>query len=71
MLPVPIPAPIEDVIAKARSLLDAVTFDSDGMMVGQVRVGGNGGLLSPQSIKAADALRLALDRLEQHQTVTA
>lgn len=55
-------------IAKARALLDCVTFDSDGVMVGTRRQGGNGGLLSSQSIRAADELRRALDTLEQAPT---
>ena len=56
-----------DAIAKARALLDAVTFDSDGIMVGMVRQGGNGGLLSNDTIRAADELRQALDALPHPQ----
>ena len=43
------------------ALLDAVDFDNNGVMVGQVRTGGNGGLISMATTKAADALRLTLD----------
>lgn len=52
------------VIARARDLLACVTYDSDGIMIGAVRQGGNGGLLSTESIRAADELRKALDTLD-------
>ena len=55
---------LEKVIAMARQLLAAVTYDSDGIMIGGQRQGGNGGLLSIDSIKAADQLRLALEALD-------
>lgn len=55
----------ENALAKARALLACVTFDSDGMTVAGQRVGGNGGLLSNDTIKAADQLRRALDSLAQ------
>lgn len=55
----------DTVIAKARELLATVTYDSDGIMIGNQRQGGNGGLLSIDSIKAADQLRLALEALDR------
>ncbi|MET3925587.1 hypothetical protein [Devosia sp. 2618] len=54
----------DQVITRARTLLDAVTYDSDGIMIGHQRQGGNGGLLSRDSLKAADQLRKALDALD-------
>lgn len=57
----------ETVIARARDLLARVTYDSDGIMIGHQRQGGNGGLLSTDSIKAADQLRLALEALDSGQ----
>lgn len=45
---------------KARALLDAVDFDNNGAMVAGHLVGGNGGLISRDTIKAADELRKAL-----------
>lgn len=51
----------ERVVARARDLLARVTYDSDGITIGHQRQGGNGGLLSTDSIKAADQLRLALE----------
>ena len=58
------------VIARARALLACVTYDSDGIMIGHQRQGGNGGLLSTDSIKAADQLRLALEALDSAAKVT-
>lgn len=51
-------------LAAATELLACVTFDSDGIMVGMVRQGGNGGMLSNKTLRAADALRRALDDLK-------
>jgi hypothetical protein len=51
---------------KAQALLDAVSFDDHGSLVGAEFRGGNGGLISHDTLKAADILRaelLARDRL--------
>lgn len=55
-----------DVVDRARALLEAVDFDNNGAIVGQQSMGGNGGLISIATTRAADALRLALDQLDQH-----
>lgn len=57
-------------IATARELLAKVTHDSDGIMIGHLRQGGNGGLQSPETLRAADQLRRALDALDQDSTTT-
>lgn len=44
----------------ARALLDSIDFDNNGAMVAGRLVGGNGGLISRETIKAADELRKAL-----------
>jgi hypothetical protein len=49
-----------DLITKAKALLDSVDFDNNGAMVGGLLQGGNGGLISRETIKAADELRKAL-----------
>jgi hypothetical protein len=54
----------DTVIARARELLACVSFDNDGIMIGHQRQGGNGGLLSTDTTKAADQLRLALEALD-------
>lgn len=55
-----------DELAKAaKALLDAITFDDCGAMVGGKFVGGNGGLISRETIRKADDLRRALERSEQ------
>ncbi|WP_116654842.1 hypothetical protein [Pelagibacterium sediminicola] len=46
---------------KARALLDAVDFDNNGKMVAGVYRGGNGGLISRETIIAADELRKVLE----------
>ena len=50
---------VDEVIASARELLARVTFDDCGIMVGQKQRGGNGGLLSDESRRAAVRLRRA------------
>lgn len=45
---------------KAKALLDAVDFDNNGRMVAGTYKGGNGGLISRDTIVAADELRKAL-----------
>jgi len=53
-------------IAKAaKALLDAITFDDCGAMVGGKFVGGNGGLISRETIRKADELRRALIKAEE------
>lgn len=49
-------------VAKAKTLVDAVSHDNNGSMVAGRYVGGNGGLYSTETIKTADALCLELDR---------
>lgn len=47
-------------VTKAKALLDAVDFDNNGKMVAGVYRGGNGGLISIETTKAADELRKVL-----------
>lgn len=58
-------AVLDNVVAQARALVAAVTSDDSGMMIGNQWVGGNGGLLSRETLKVADQLRLALDAHDQ------
>ena len=48
---------------RARALLEAIDFDNNGVMVGMQPMGGNGGLISLATTKAADQLRLVLDQV--------
>ncbi len=50
----------DTLISLSKALVDAVAFDDCGRIIGGQLVGGNGGLLSRETIKAADRLRLAL-----------
>lgn len=59
---------LADILRKAKALVDCVTFDDCGQVIGTQLVGGNGGLLSHETIKAADALRQALSEHERHGT---
>jgi len=49
---------VETVIAAAEKLIHAVTFDD----CGENGRGGNGGLISRETIRAADELRLEISR---------
>jgi len=48
----------------AKALVDAVQRDDTGAMVGGEWRGGNGGLLSRDTLKAADGVRKELARLK-------
>lgn len=47
----------------AKKLLEAVDFDNNGVMVGMQPMGGNGGLISLDTTRAADELRRVLDQV--------
>lgn len=54
-----------EIATAAKALLDAITFDDCGAMVGGKFVGGNGGLISRETIRRADELRRALIKAER------
>lgn len=54
-------ANLAGLLKHAQKLVDCVSHDDNGAMVGQQWVGGNGGLLSRETIIAADSLRRAID----------
>jgi hypothetical protein len=56
---------VTDLMAAAEALADSVLFDDVGEMIGGKLVGGNGGLLSHDTITKADAVRRALDVLRK------
>jgi len=51
----------ETVLKAADDLIAAIQRDDTGTMVGKSWVGGNGGMLSRDTLAAADCLRKALD----------
>lgn len=53
-----------NVLARAANLVAAIQLDDSGQLVGTHWMGGGGGLLSRDTLKAADALRNALDRFK-------
>jgi hypothetical protein len=48
---------LASLIADAQVVVDSVTMDDSGQLIGQIWMGGNGGLLSNDTIKAVDKLR--------------
>lgn len=58
-------SPTAAALAAARKLLAAIDRDNNGDVIGMVRQGGNGGLISHQTTMLADALRRAFDRLDR------
>ena len=53
-----------NVLARAENLVAAIQLDDSGQLVGNQWMGGGGGLLSRDTLKAADQLRNALDRFK-------
>lgn len=50
--------------ARIQALIDAIDFDNNGAMIASEYRGGNGGLISRNTIRAVDALRRALAESE-------
>ncbi len=50
----------DEIIAAARKLIDSITRDESGILVGELWQGGNGGMLSIETLKARDQLRRLL-----------
>lgn len=59
-----------DIIRIAKQLLASILFDDVGVKLGQTYSGGNGGLLSRETVIHADTLRRAIDRWEREQRDT-
>lgn len=60
---------IERIATHAKALAEAVTQDDSGSLVAGQWMGGGGGLLSRETIAAADRVRLALDALKTARDV--
>lgn len=48
----------------AQDVIDAIALDDTGRLIGGKWIGGNGGLLSRETIAKSDALRRALSAME-------
>ena len=48
----------------SETLVDAISFDDNGALIGGRWMGGHGGLLSEDTRKKADAVRRELSRLQ-------
>lgn len=59
------------VATEAQKLVDAVTHDDSGSMVAGQWVGGDGGLLTRETLLQNDRVRLALDGLKQAEVADA
>lgn len=57
-------ANVTRLIAAAKDLADAVSFDDNGRMLAGKWQGGNGGLISRDTITKADAVRRAVAAFE-------
>lgn len=57
-------ANVTRLIAAAKDLTDAVSFDDNGRMLAGKWQGGNGGLISRDTITKADAVRRAVAAFE-------
>ena len=54
----------DDFIALTRRFVEAVKFDEHGRIVAGRFVGGNGGLISRETLQLADEIEVALNALE-------
>lgn len=57
--------PVERLAKAARELVDAIVFDEHGAMIGDKWMGGNGGLISRETLVKADDVRRALAALKE------
>ena len=52
---------VERLLSASQDVVDAISFDDNGAMIGGKWQGGNGGLLSRETISKADELRRAIN----------
>lgn len=55
---------VERLKLAAKELVDSINFDDNGALVGGKWMGGNGGLLSRETVRKADEVRRALHAME-------
>lgn len=58
---------LASLLKAGKALADAVSFDDCGALIGGRFMGGNGGLISRQTIEKADALRRIISDIEGRQ----
>lgn len=56
---------IERLKLAAKELVEAINFDDNGALIGGKWMGGNGGLLSRETLEKADAVRRAINAFDQ------
>lgn len=59
---------LPSLLAACKALVDSVSFDDCGALIGGKFMGGNGGLVSRQTIEKADALRRIVNDFEEGHT---
>lgn len=57
--------PRQQLLKAAKEVVDAISFDENGALIGGKWMGGNGGLLSRETNVKADALRRAIAAVEE------
>jgi hypothetical protein len=55
--------PVHRLYKAAQALVDSISHDEHGTMIGGKYQGGNGGLISPQTIVLCDEVRRALNAM--------
>lgn len=58
---------VKELVAAAKALVDALSFDDNGAMIGGKWMGGNGGLISRETLQRSDALRVVLYRFREEK----
>lgn len=59
--------PVQDLIEAATDLVESVSRDENGELIGGIWMNGHGGLLSPDTHRKADRVRRALNSLEKSE----
>lgn len=61
--------PSARLLKAAKALVASISFDDSGIMLGQVQTGGNGGLISHDTLMKTDELRRAIAAFEEKPDV--
>lgn len=54
-------AAIAELVAQAQRLVDCVTFDESGHLIGKQWIGGNGGLIGRDTLRENELLRFQIE----------
>jgi hypothetical protein len=59
--------PLQQLLTDSEAVVKAIQVDDCGQIIGQVFVGGNGGLLSNDTLRAVDRLRLTIAAIKAEE----